>query len=391
MKFCGYRCALLLRCLCTAWVLIVIGMTTSVVAAGEKNPAADIEQPADRMIAGMSLEEKVGQMMILGLHGPALDAESKALLDEIRPAGIILYDANMETQDQVQKLNQELQAKYGQKIPLFISVDQEGGFVSRMQDQLTPPPSQEAIGRTGQPENARKSAVETAKRLRSLGFNVNFAPVADVGSGRERSFSKDAKVAAAFVEQAAAGYEQEHMIYALKHFPGIGRGHKNSHLDSVVVAADKKTLLTEDVLPFQRVMAKYPPEDYFIMVSHISYPALDKEYPASLSAVIVTDLLRRQFGWQGVIITDAMEMGALSKHYSFHDTGVKAVQAGEDILMVAHGYDHAREVYHGVLQALRDGIISQERIDASLKRILRVKLQHLYPVGREPLPEKHRN
>lgn len=378
MKF--YRCwqRLFLGFLGAALLLLYTGPGIAAASAGESPAAVDMNKLVDTMLANMSIEQKVGQMMMVGIHGPSLDKENQALLQQIQPGGVILYDDNMKSQAQVRQLNQQLQAKYGQKMPLFISVDEEGGLVSRMKNDLTPPPSQEAIGRTGKPERAREAAGQIARNLHALGFNVNFAPVADVGSGRERSFGRDPKRVADFVQQAAAGYEETNMIYTLKHFPGIGRGHTDSHLDTVVVDAPREVLQREDMLPFRQAMAQYRPENYFIMVSHISYPALDANNPASLSSIIVTDMLRRQLGWQGVIITDAMEMGALAKYYSFEEMGVKAVQAGEDLLLIAHGHEAAKQIYQGILKAVRNGEISQERLDASVKRILLVKLHHLF-------------
>lgn len=346
---------------------------TGIAAAG----TIALDARADEIIAGMSLEEKVGQMMMLGIRSTELDEDTQSLLGHIPAAGIILYDANMQSKEQVKELNAALQQGYGQKWPLFIGLDEEGGQVARMKEELPAPLSQEAIGAAGNPQEARDSAVKISKELKALGFNMNFAPVADVGSGRERSFSKSAAAAADFVDAAVQGYEQEKMIYVLKHFPGLGKGQKDTHLDMVTVAASRAELQAEDLLPFRRIIRKNPEGGYFIMVSHISYPALDPVYPASLSHAIQTDLLRGELGYQGVIVTDAMEMGALSRHYSFDEMGVKAVQAGVDILLVCHGCDHERAIYDSVLAAVRDGTIPEARIDASVRRIIKIKLQRL--------------
>ena len=381
MISCSGSCDLGGKCLlCLLGVLFWLGVLPSVVSA-QSVPSSSLaagggqsgEAVVEQTLAGMSLEEKVGQMVMIGIQGTVLDAASRQQLQAIHAGGVILYDPNMQTREQVRQLNQQLQQEYGNKIPLFLGVDEEGGRVARMTNELTPPLSEEALGRTGHPLAAKASAVQTARALKALGFNLNFAPVADVGSGRERSFSTAPAIAADFVEQAAGGYEQEKMLYTLKHFPGIGKGHADTHLDRVVVDAPLEQLQTEDLLPFQRVLQKYPQHHYLVMVSHVLYTAIDAENPASLSWEVQTRLLRNQLGYQGIIITDAMEMGALSKYYSFAEMGVKAVQAGVDILLVCHGYDHERTVYESVLQAVRKGTIPEQRIDASVRRILQVK------------------
>ena len=351
--------------------------TVEAAPAEVSQPSTDPEKRAEQILGHMSLEEKVGQMLLLGIHGPQIDAETDQLLQQVKPGGIILYDANMQDPRQVTALNHDLQQHYGKQQPLFLGLDEEGGLVARMKEHLSAPCSEEALGQTGRPVEARKSAIRISQELKTLGFNMNFAPVADIGSGRERSFSKSATVVADFVEAAAQGYEQENMIYVLKHFPGIGKGKADTHQDRVVVAASREELQNEDIQPFRRIIGKYPVTDYFVMVSHVTYPALDAGNPATLSRAIQTDLLRGQLGYTGVIITDAMEMGALSRYYSFDEIGIKAIQAGADILLVSHGYEHEQAIYASVLAAVKAGVIPESRIDASVRRILKVKLGHL--------------
>ena len=152
----------------------------------------------------------------------------------------------------------------------------------------------------------------------------------------------------------------------------------DSHVDSSNIDVVKEVLMTEDIIPFKTIIDENDPNDYFILVSHLKYPALDEEYPASLSSKIMTDLLRNELGYKGIIITDDMEMGAVANHNDFRSIGVKAVKAGADIVLVCHEYEHQQEVYLGLLDAVNSGEISQERIDESVKRIIKVKLLHLY-------------
>lgn len=337
-----------------------------------------IDEKVDKTVESMSQTEKLGQMVMIGIQGTKVDDDSLYMLNQYHMGGVILFDRNMENPEQVKQLTSDLQAQSNEKVPLFIGIDEEGGDVVRMAEKLTPPPSQKEIGATGDIEQAKTWAIKTAKSLKDMGINVNFAPVADVGSNDKRSYSTDTNTVIDFVRAATKGYQQENIIYSLKHFPGIGKGRVDSHVDSSSIDVAKEVLMAEDILPFKTIIDGNEPNDYFILVSHLKYPALDEEYPASLSSKIMTDLLRNELGYKGIIITDDMEMGAVANHNDFRSIGVKAVKAGADIVLVCHEYEHQQEVYLGLLDAVNSGEISQERIDESVKRIIKVKLLHLY-------------
>lgn len=337
-----------------------------------------IDEKVDQIVESMSQTEKLGQMVMIGIQGTKVDDDSLYMLNQYHMGGVILFDRNMENPEQVKQLTSDLQAQSNEKVPLFIGIDEEGGDVVRMAEKLTPPPSQKEIGATGDIEQAKTWAIKTAKSLKDMGINVNFAPVADVGSNDKRSYSTDTNTVIDFVRAATKGYQQENIIYSLKHFPGIGKGKVDSHVDSSNIDVVKEVLMTEDILPFKTIIDENEPNDYFILVSHLKYPALDEEYPASLSSKIMTDLLRNELGYKGIIITDDMEMGAVANHNDFRSIGVKAIKAGADIVLVCHEYEHQQEVYLGLLDAVNSGEISQERIDESVKRIIKVKLLHLY-------------
>lgn len=351
-------------------------------SAQEEIPIAQqnltIDEKVDKIVASMSKTEKIGQMVMIGIQGTKVDDDSLYMLNQYHMGGVILFDRNMESPEQVKQLTSDLQAQSNEKVPLFIGIDEEGGDVVRMAEKLTPPPSQKEIGATGDIEQAKTWAIKTAKSLKDMGINVNFAPVADVGSNDKRSYSTDANTVIDFVRAATKGYQQENIIYSLKHFPGIGKGKVDSHIDSSSIDVAKEVLMTEDILPFKTIIDESDPNDYFILVSHLKYLALDEEYPASLSSKIMTDLLRNELGYKGIIITDDMEMGAVANHNDFRSIGVNAVKAGADIVLVCHEYEHQQEVYLGLLDAVNSGEISQERIDESVKRIIKVKLLHLY-------------
>lgn len=337
-----------------------------------------IDEKVDKIVASMSQTEKVGQMVMIGIQDTKVNDDSLYMLHQFHFGGVILFDRNMETPEQVKQLTSDFQTQADEKVPLFIGVDEEGGDVVRMADKLTSPPSQKELGKTGDPNQAKDSALKIAKELKNMGINTNFAPVADVGSNDNRSFSTDPATVTNFVKAATSGYEQENMFYSLKHFPGIGKGTVDSHVEISSVDASKETLMNEDLVPFKTIINENKPENYFILVSHLKYPALDPDNSASLSKNIMTNLLRNELGFEGIIITDDMEMGAVANHNDFKTIGVKAVQAGADIVMVCHEYPHQQDVYMGILDAVKSGEISEDRINESVKRIVKAKLLHLY-------------
>lgn len=369
-------------------ILAILGINNRNIFNGDEQVIQDkqqikqenltIDEKVDKTVESMSQTEKLGQMVMIGIQGTKVDDDSLYMLHQFHMGGVILFDRNMDSPEQVKQLTSDLQAQSNEKVPLFIGIDEEGGDVVRMAEKLTPPPSQKEIGATGDIEQAKTWAIKTAKSLKDMGINVNFAPVADVGSNDKRSYSTDTNTVIDFVRAATKGYQQENIIYSLKHFPGIGKGKVDSHVDSSNIDVVKEVLMTEDIIPFKTIIDENDPNDYFILVSHLKYPALDEEYPASLSSKIMTDLLRNEFGYKGIIITDDMEMGAVANHNDFRSIGVKAVKAGADIVLVCHEYEHQQEVYLGLLDAVNSGEISQERIDESVKRIIKVKLLHLY-------------
>ena len=216
--------------------------------------------------------------------------------------------------------------------------------------------------------------------MRELGINVNFAPVLDVGYDVEnersnsRKYSNDPTIVASFAQSAVAGYRQENFLFTLKHFPGIGRGTIDSHEDLSDINVPFAVLDSTDIVPFRNVISSHPSEMYFVMISHYKYPTIDPNNPASVSKKIITDFLRGSLEYDGVVITDDLEMGAISKTMSFREAGVQAIQAGADIAMICHEYAHEQEVYNGILDAVKKGIISEERIDDSVRRILRAKV-----------------
>ena len=191
-----------------------------------------------------------------------------------------------------------------------------------------------------------------------------------------RSYSTNPDQVVKFAGAVGKAYDESGLWYSYKHFPGIGKTDVDLHADTSVVSVSKDTLLAEDTKVFVDLIKQSKPNTYMIMVSHAMYPQIDPDHPSSLSKKIITDWLRKDMGYNGVVVTDDMDMGALAKHYTFGDMAVQSIQAGSDILLVCHEYEHMQEAYNGLMKAVKDGTISKERLDASVKRILLMKMNH---------------
>ena len=338
-----------------------------------------IRQLADAITGKMSLEEKTGQMMFVGINGTTLTENTKNVLTSMHIGGVILFDRNMGTREQVKALNTSLQnlALNTYSLPLFLSVDQEGGLVTRMkQHAYTAPPATE-IGAAGKPEDAYTYANKTGKDIRELGFNLDFAPVLDISSRMHgRSYGTTPQQVTLFGGQACRGLRDSGILFTIKHFPGMGRSETDPHTDKSVVNVPQQTILQEDLLPFRHIIDQYPHHQFMVMAGHIRYPAFDTK-PASLSPVILKQMLRSQLGYQGIVITDDLDMGAVSEGYKPEEIGIVAIQAGSDILLSCHDPEVQQRIYRCTLQAVKGGKLSLADIDASVRRIVYCKLKNL--------------
>lgn len=349
-------------------------VTYESVAQSELSP----EEKVDKLVANMTDADKVGQLLMIGIHGKTLNDDAKFMLNEYRVGGIILFDRNMESKDQVKSLITDINktGKSAGLTPLFIGIDQEGGAVARMEDQLIKVPPAEELGK--EPiEQAVSLAKQSGTELKDLGFNINFAPIADLGLTYGRSFSTNPDDVVRYASAVGKAYDEAGLWYSYKHFPGIGKTDVDLHADTSVVPVSKETLLNEDTKVFVDLIKQSKPNTYAIMVSHAMYPQIDADHPSSLSKAIITDWLRKDMGYNGVVVTDDMDMGALAKHYTFGDMAVQSILAGSDILLVCHEYEHMQEAYNGLMKAVKDGRISKERLDESVKRILLMKMSKI--------------
>ncbi|MTH54560.1 beta-N-acetylhexosaminidase [Bacillus mangrovi] len=360
----------------------------------KETPAVDPSTPkssgaenAKELLADMTIEEKVGQLMMVGFHGTEKNKNAAEFIENRKVGGIIYFDRNMSSPGQVAKLSNSLQLSAkssGHTLPLMIAVDQEGGSVTRMKDQVSPLPSQQELGKIGSSQAVRETARINGRELKAMGINVNFAPVLDLSSTNSRSLGTDPEKTYQLSKEAVAGLNVSNITGALKHFPGHGRSKVDPHKDTSSVQAGQSELEGSDLYPFKEMIQNSPSSQYFVMVTHIKYPAYDQDKPASLSKPIITDLLRQKLGYNGIVVTDDMEMGAVNKYYSYSDMGVEAIKAGVDLLLVCHDYKNQTEMYDRLVKAVKTGEISEERIDKSVLRIISHKLAHTKPAQADP-------
>lgn len=356
--------------------------------ASASTDSRSIDDKIENMLQKMTLEEKVGQLMIVGFDGLVVNQHARSMINKYKVGGIILFDRNMDNPKQVTELINELQDLADQqkyKIPLFMCVDQESGIVVRMKEKVTPAPSQQKLSHKGNENDVKLFAELTGTELALMGFNVDFAPVLDLSDSDSRSYGSDPNRTAQLAKAAVNAYYQAGLFATLKHFPGIGRAKVDLHIDPDTISTDRDLLERTDLEPFKQIIQSVDNQQYFVMVSHLYYINYDPDYPASVSPAIMKDLLRKQLGYSGVVITDDMEMGALTKKYSFSEMGYLALAGGADILLVCHDIEHEAEVYNGVIKAVADGKLSVERIDESVRRVLKMKMSRLTFERKSPL------
>ncbi|MCD8188652.1 MAG: glycoside hydrolase family 3 protein [Clostridiales bacterium] len=344
-----------------------------------------LELRAQEILAEMSLTERVYQLFIVTqeqLTGYTTVTQSgsatKQAIQTYPVGGIIYFAANIIDPDQCTAMISNIQSY--SKLGLFIAVDEEGGRVARVANNAamgtTVFPSMEEIGSTGDPDLAYEVGNTIGSEIAQFGFNLDFAPVADVNSNPdnpvigERAFSSDADVAAEMVAAAVQGFRDSGVLCTLKHFPGHGDTTTDSHLGYTEVT---KTLDELRALEFKPFQAGIDAGADFVMVGHLSVPQVTgDDLPATLSKTMI-DLLKDELGFEGLIITDSMSMSAITDRYSSGEAAVLAVQAGVDILLMPADLQSAASA---LVSAVEEGAITEERINESVLKILKVKLEH---------------
>lgn len=333
----------------------------------------------DFSLSDLSLEEKVGQMIFAGIKGTDITNETKKIISTHQVGGIILFKDNLKNANQsVSLLNAIKQENTNNKVPLFLGVDEEGGRISRL-PELTKLPTNEELGKRNDIPLSYNIGKLLGKELSAFGFNLDFAPVLDINSNPDnpiigdRSFGTDAELVSELGLQMMKGIQSEQVISVIKHFPGHGDTAVDSHKELPIIQKSLAELHALELIPFKHAVEQGAE---VVMVGHILLPKIDSTYPASISGRIITDVLREQLGYEGIIITDDMTMKAILNNLEIGESAVSAVKAGNDIVLVAHNYANVKKAIDSIIKAIEDGEITEQRIDESVKRILSIKKKY---------------
>ena len=326
----------------------------------------------------MTLEQKIGAMLAFGWAGEGeagVNAHAREIVEEMQVGGVVLLGRNVaddlketaETLNELQSISRE---------PLFVIGDQEGGMVARFVDGVTVFPSNMALGATGTPHFTYKAAGATAREMAAIGANYNFAPCVDVNNNPDnpiigtRSYGESADKVAGLATWAIKGYQDNGVIACAKHFPGHGDTAVDTHLALPSVPYPRERLDEVELKPFKAAITAGVST---IMTTHIVFPALDAERPSTLSHRIITGLLREELGFEGVAVTDCMEMKAIADNFGTPEAAVMAIEAGVDLVLVCHTLSVQREAREAIIKAVKDGRISESRLDESVARIKALK------------------
>lgn len=392
MKIKRFKLRCLLALFSVASSCVVDHMEAS---AGTSFPVTEFEvtgqQPdVEQILSRLTLEEKICQLFILtpeeltgtGTVTIASDRTREAIHE--KPIGGIIYmPPNLESREQISEMLERTQQFSIERIglPMLLAVDEEGGSVRRINGRGiiggAEIPSMQYIGSTGDVSAAYAIGIQMGQYLSELGFNTDFAPVADVLTNpennvvRDRSFGSDPELVSDMAVSFMNGLREYRVIPTLKHFPGHGSTSEDSHEEYAISYQTLDELMSEDLAPYIKCISI---GTEMIMAGHISLPNVTGNMmPASMNPEIINGLLRDKLGYDGVVITDALNMGAITEHYDSADAAVAAIAAGCDILLMPSDWYSA---YDGVLMAVENGALEEERIDESVRRIIALKLQH---------------
>ncbi len=341
-------------------------------------------------ILSLPLEQKIGQLFFIGLSGTQTDDWARELLKEISPGGVCLFSRNIREAAQTRKLLDDI--RKSSTITPLLSLDQEGGLVDRLRRIVEPMPAANLLMNI---EQVRYLAAITAEIVLILGFNMNFAPVVDVMDDERgkfvnglfsRTFGKTKEEVFEFSKVYLETLQKNGCLGSIKHFPGLGATEVDSHEELPCVNLNFEEFDSFDLFPYKEFLKTK--EVHAVMIAHAAFPNLDlqerdrngKLLPSSLSFNFTTKLLREQLGFDGLALTDDLEMGAILKNYGIGEASKMAIKAGQDLLLICNDSNAIREGFYAVLEAVNSGEISEARIDISLQRIAAVKnLLHLPP------------
>ena len=329
------------------------------------------------------LNLKIGQLFMAGIPGTCLDKGTKALIRDYNLGGVILFSRNIEDPVQVAELCRDIQnaALNYHGIPVFLSVDQEGGRVARLKEPFTVFPGNSAIGADIDPVGkAMEFGRTTASEMKLVGLNMDLAPVVDVYRDKlddhlkGRLFSKDPEEVSVLGKTVVKALQENGIMAVAKHFPGLGQATTDPHFNLPRIDADENEIESINLPPFKALIDEGVSG---VMTSHAIYSSLDSQSPATLSSVILTDLLRKKIGFKGLIITDDLEMGAIKKKWGVAEGALASFIAGADLLLVCENQERLLESISLVRKKVLQNQISVKRLQQSINRIMKAKRRFL--------------
>ncbi|WP_442604244.1 beta-N-acetylhexosaminidase [Paenibacillus sp. KN14-4R] len=330
-----------------------------------------------QQVSQLTLDEKIGQLVLVGADHWTGDDHTQTLIEKYKVSGFVLFKRNIQDQSQALKLVNDLkQANSSNKIPLIMSIDEEGGKVTRLPDSYLGLPNNSVIGRVNNEIFAYEFGKRLADKVKSIGLNVNYAPVLDINSNPQnpiigvRAYGNTPNLVSQLGLQTMRGIQSEGVVSVVKHFPGHGDTYIDSHVGLPVVDHDIQRLKKFEFVPFINAINNGADA---VMVSHILISKIDAKNPASLSKPVITDLLRKDLNFQGVIVSDDLTMAAITSQHEIGDAAVMAIQAGTDLVMVCHEYDNQTRVLHSLKRAVENGEITTEQLNHSVARVLKMK------------------
>ena len=333
----------------------------------------------------MTLEERIGQTLMVGFAGTTASREVIELIQRYHVGNIILFSRNVRDAEQVRKLTRSLQEaarEAGHIYPLLIAIDQENGIVQRLGEAATLFPGNMALGAIGSEEVAFDVALATGRELKALGITMNLAPVVDVNNNAAnpvigvRSFGEDPRLVARLGSAMVKGYQDAGSISCLKHFPGHGDSAVDSHLAMPLIPHSLERLEALELVPFR---AGIEAGVGSVMIAHVAFPALthDEALPATLSSAIIVGLLREKVGYEGVIVSDCLEMQAISDTFGTEPAALMALRAGIDLALVSHTFSRQRGSFEAIREAVLTGELSAQVVQRAAERIVKLKARYL--------------
>src|SRR5882672_6660916 len=321
-----------------------------------------------------TLRQQVGQLLILGYDGLAIDSKLRTTLTTLQPGGVILFARNIEEPRQTWQLLRDSQATT--PVPMFLCVDLEGGTVDRLKKVIAPAPSVADVFATGNRKLFRIHGKILGLEARALGFNTDFAPVFDLGFEASRSVltsrtaSADPKETITYVREFLRGLKDAKVLGCGKHFPGLGEANLDSHHDMPMVQKGWKQMWAEDLVPYRELRSQIP----FVMVAHAAYPEVTNDkLPASLSRKWMQDVLRKKIGYRGLIISDDLEMGGVLSTGEIEDVAVETLRAGADMFLVCHNQELVWRGFEAVLRMAERDRKFAAHVAAAAQRVLALK------------------